>query len=101
MLCIYIFTSFSLPYILFLYIIYSCIYSCKLSIQSILVYFQWAKYEREPTTAEVFRVTHVVEHTDENGNVSYDWLEDKATSVMVNMFISVMKIFHIRLFHNK
>lgn len=51
--------------------------------------------------AEVFRVTHAVEHTDEDGNVSYDWSDDKAASVMVNMFISVMKIFHIRLFHSK
>ena len=37
--------------------------------------------------AEVFRDTHVVEQTDEEGNVSYEWTDDKSRSVMVNMLI--------------
>ena len=37
--------------------------------------------------AEVFRRTHAVEHTDDERNVTYDWSNDKAASVMVNMFI--------------
>lgn len=46
-----------------------------------------AKYRREPTMAEVFRHTHAVEHTDDEGNVTYNWADNKAAGVMVNMFI--------------
>ena len=37
--------------------------------------------------AELFKVTHAVESTDEEGNVSYVWTDDKAESTMVNIFI--------------
>lgn len=46
------------------------------------------KYRREPTMAEVFRHTHAVEHTDDEGNVTYDWADDKAAGVMVNILIN-------------
>ena len=41
-------------------------------------------YNREPTMAELFKATHAVERTDEEGNVSYKWTDDKSQSVMVN-----------------
>ena len=50
----------------------------------ILIYFQAARYNREPTMAELFKATHAVERTDEEGNVSYEWTDDKSQSVMVN-----------------
>ena len=45
------------------------------------------KFQRKPTMAEVFRCTHAMEHTDDEGNVTYNWADKKAAGVMVNMFI--------------
>ena len=37
--------------------------------------------------AELFTAMHAVEQTDEEGNVSYAWMDAKSKFVMVNMFI--------------
>lgn len=44
--------------------------------------------------AEVFRVTHAVEQTNDDGNVTYEWTDAKAESVMVNMFIRNDNVSH-------
>ena len=53
----------------------------------IFIYFQEVRYKRQPTMAEVFMATHAIEQTDEEGNVSYNWLDDKSRSAMVKLFI--------------
>ena len=51
--------------------------------------------------AELFKVTHAMERTDEEGNVSYEWTDGKSQSVMVNLFILNIYIFFCLILFSK